>query len=106
MRPRRNLWDCGVREIGIQVADGGIELASRHKVSSFPNGGATMPRADFTGIRPSVEAKDIRCQGGRDVHGAAVHTDDAAGAADQPAEFRQSGLIEEILGVHRKRRKR
>lgn len=91
MRPSGDLRDSGVWEIGVEGADGGIKLAGGHEMTRFPNSGAGVPRADLPGIGPSVEAKDIRCQGGSNVHGATIHADDAPGTAHQPDEFGDRG---------------
>mgnify|MGYP007089521290 CR=1 FL=1 len=103
VRPGSDLRDGGGWESAVEGADDGVELAGGHEVAGFPNGGARMPWADLPGIRPSVEAEHVWSQGRSDVHGAAVHADHAPGAADQPDQFRKTGLVEETVRIGRQR---
>ena len=101
MRPSGYLGDGGVGEIGIERAHGRIELPGGHEMAGFPYGSAGVPWSDFPGIGPRVKAKNIRCQRRSDMHGAAVHADDPPRPADQPDQFREGRLVEEVLGIGR-----
>ena len=82
-------------------AGGGVRIDAGEDVTGLPNGGVGIGGAYEEGVGPCVEAEQPGCQGGCDVHGAAVHADDCMGFPHEPDQLRQAGAVEQAGGVGR-----
>lgn len=92
----------GLRVLGRggDFGGGGAEwVEGGEKVARFPNVGAGAIGADQTRIAPRVDGQEAVGHRRGEVHGAAVDADDKRGTAQEPEEFCEAGLVEEVGDV-------